>query len=138
VRPRYVKTVEGDRGSKDWSMPLSGEQQRWLEELRAKAPERAFEVETAMVIWGLDKWTTASDRLRCLFGAGHLVQPKKGLYQFVRDGVKKNGSVENIEENAADDGQSVVEKQGSFRQQKRASGRLTGVNGSERRSEINA
>jgi len=51
----YVETVEGDRGNKDWSMPLSGEQQRWLEELHAKAPERPFEVETAMVIWGLDK-----------------------------------------------------------------------------------
>ena len=134
----YVETVKGDKGDKSWQLPLTSEQQRWSDELRAKASDRPFEVETAMVIWGLNKRTTASDRLRSLYGAGHLTQPKKGFYRFVRDGVEKNATIENIEENARDDGLRGVEIQGSFRQQKRASGRLTAVNGSEKHKEINA
>jgi hypothetical protein len=134
----YVETVKGDKGDKSWQLPLTSEQQRWSDELRAKASDRPFEVETAMVIWGLNKRTTASDRLRSLYGAGHLTQPKKGFYRFVRDGVEKNATIENIEENARDDGLRGVEIQGSFRQQKRASGRLTTVNGSEKHKEINA
>jgi hypothetical protein len=82
----YVETRGSEKGDKDWQMQLTGEQQAWLDALREKAPsgKEGFKAETAMVIWGVDKRTSATYRLSVLLGAGHLTQPKNGHYALAK------------------------------------------------------
>jgi hypothetical protein len=84
----YVETREArGKGSADWRLELTEEQRGWLNALNEAAPQSkdGFSADTAMVIWGLDRRTTAVSRLSTLFGAGHLTKPKGekgGVYAF--------------------------------------------------------
>jgi AAA domain/Bifunctional DNA primase/polymerase, N-terminal len=81
----YVETVKGDKCPKEWRMQLTPMQQQWLDELKKAKPAEPFPVDTAEVIWRLEKRTTTKTRLRTLYGAGYLEQPKTGFYRIKKE-----------------------------------------------------